>query len=78
MIFSPDGFYLHSEMRVTSSAETETRGDSKLSGTIKGPLSLKFKRLGVISSHIKTPLYPNIKLPEKSENWIKKNDGFTK
>lgn len=78
MIFSPDGFYLHSEMRVTSSAETETRGDSKLSGTIKGPLSLKFKRLGVISSHIKTPLYLNIKLLEKSENWIKKNDGFTK
>ena len=39
-------------MRVTSSAEAENRGDTKLSGTIKGPLSLKFKRLGVLSSHI--------------------------
>ena len=78
MIFSSDGFYFHSEMRVTSSAETKDRGDSKLSGTIKGPLSLKFKRLGVFSSHIKTPLYLNIKLLEKSENWINLNDCFTK
>ena len=52
MIFSYDGFHVHSKMRVTSSAETENRGDTKLSGTIKGPLSLKFKRLGVLSRHI--------------------------
>lgn len=53
-IFS-DGFYLHSEMTVTSSAETETRGDSKLSGTIKALLALNLKA-GYFLSHIKTPL----------------------
>lgn len=52
MIFSSDGFHYHSEMGVRSSAENEDGGDSKLLGTTKGPLSLKFKGVGVFSSHI--------------------------